>query len=169
MGALENLGIDLYSLIIYTVNFGIIVFFVSKFFNGPIIKMLQKREDLIKNNLSEAENLKDELVKQQKMISSEKEQMRQQMADEIRRLNLELDKKRKIAESEIELKRNEMMDEIRELTRNQKRTIEDEIKSDIALMVKKMVLHIVSNKISEEKLEESVTEAWDIYQKPKNK
>lgn len=163
MTAFESLGIDIYSLVVYTVNFGLIVIVVFHFLNKPIIKILEKRTSTIKNNLEEAEKLKDHLSRQQNEMIKERDKMRTQMTEEIRLLNVELDRKRSEAEKEIESQRVKMLEEIKEISINQKRALRDEIKSDLVSVIKNIVLNVTSISVTETDINKSMDDAWKEY------
>ncbi|OGJ51961.1 hypothetical protein A2335_01665 [Candidatus Peregrinibacteria bacterium RIFOXYB2_FULL_32_7] len=165
MESLSLLGIDFWSVFLYIFNFGLILFVVWKFFTNPIIETIDKRRNQIKNNIEEADKLKNELAKQKEMMEKEKEVIRLEMEDQMNELRKDLEKKRKDAEAEIEAQRNKMIEEVRRAIEEQKKSIKDDVKKDMIEMVQRMVLYIVSNKIPQDIVRSSVNEAWEIYKK----
>ena len=147
------------------INFGLILFVVWKFFTNPIIEMLEKRKNQIKNNIEEADELKNELAKQKTTMDNEKEELKASMELQMEALKSDLDKKRKEAEAEIDARRAKMMEEVKKAIDDQKAAIKDDIREEMLEMVKRMVLYIVSNKIPEDVVKSSVTEAWGAYNK----
>ncbi|KKP39666.1 MAG: ATP synthase subunit B, F-type H+-transporting ATPase subunit b [Candidatus Peregrinibacteria bacterium GW2011_GWF2_33_10] len=165
MEALNLLGIDPWSIFVYIINFGLILFVVWKFFTNPIIETLDKRKNQIENNISEADKLKHELMKQKERMNKEKEELKQSMESEMDALKKDLENKRKEAETDIEKKRNRMLEEVKKTIEEEKSSIKDSVKEEVLNMVKRMILHVVSNKISPEVIAGSVNEAWDMYKK----
>lgn len=163
MNPLANLGIDLPSLIIYVVNFGIIYFFIAKFLSGPIISMLEKRATKIKNNLDDIKVLKEEMEKNKLKMEEEQKKAEAEMDKKIISLNEELDKKLNASKKAIEKERNEMLENASKQIEKQKKEMTEELKADINDKIVKIVSHIISNKIPKEILETSVEEAWDKY------
>ena len=160
---LSGLGIDLRSLILYIVNFGVVVFFVGKYLTNPILNMLDKRTSNIKSNLFEAENLKLQLAKQKTEIEEEKEAMHARYQTELDEFKKKIAQKRKEAEMEITKERNKMIEQTQEELAKQKENLKDDIKREVKETVSKMVDYIVSNKIPEEVVAQSADEAWEKY------
>jgi F-type H+-transporting ATPase subunit b len=163
MEALSLLGIDPWSVLVYMVNFGLILFVVWKFFTNPIIATLDKRKNQIENNIKEADKLKNELSKQKEIMEKEKEELKQRMESEIVSLKKNLENKRKEAEAEIDLRRAKMLEEVKKTITEEKAAIKNDIKDEILEIVQKMVLYIVSNKMPKDIVSASVKEAWDTY------
>lgn len=62
---LETLGIDFQSILITAVGFLLLFVILKKFAFGPIIGVLQQRQDTIRGNFDEAESRRNEMVKLQ--------------------------------------------------------------------------------------------------------
>ena len=99
MQGFNSLGIDPTSLLIYLINFGILYLIISKLLSKPILDLILKRTETIKNNLSESERLKLEIQKEKEDFENQKKKMREEMNLEMRKFkdalevkNLELEK-----------------------------------------------------------------------------
>ncbi|PIR42346.1 hypothetical protein CO058_04175 [candidate division WWE3 bacterium CG_4_9_14_0_2_um_filter_35_11] len=160
MSALENLGIDLTSISLYIVNFGIIVFFMNKYLTGPLIEMLEKRRSTIENNLNEAEKLREEMSKQKIQIDSEKTISEKKLQEQEANLNDKLQKKASEVLKLAEEKSAEIISNANEVSEKKKKEILSETEKEIKSTVKNMVMYIVSNKLPEDIIVESVDEAW---------
>lgn|SRR3989344_311176 len=160
MNALGNIGIDLTSLVLYIVNFGIIVFFVGKYLTGPLVEMLEKRRTQIQTNITEAETLKNEMSKQKMLIDSEKEASEKRLSE--LESNLKNQNMKQVSEllKQAEEKSSEIISKANELAEKKKTEIMSDVQKDIKQTVKKMVTYIVSNKIPDDVISESVNEAW---------
>jgi F-type H+-transporting ATPase subunit b len=77
---LESLGIDWRFILISAIGFLILVFVLRKFAFGPILGMLQQRQDYIRGNLNEAEERRNEMVR----LQQDYEQRLAQIEDEAR-------------------------------------------------------------------------------------
>jgi F-type H+-transporting ATPase subunit b len=60
---MESLGIDLKLIIAQLINFGILLFFLTKFLYKPVTKMLEERENKIGQGLKDAEEAATKLAK----------------------------------------------------------------------------------------------------------
>ncbi len=64
---LDHLGIDWRELLAQTINFGIILFVLSKWAYGPVLAMLQQRRERIAEGMNNAEKIKAELARTEVM------------------------------------------------------------------------------------------------------
>lgn len=165
MESLARLGIDLNSLLLYAVNFGLIVLAVWYFFSKPILRILDERRNLIDGNIKEAEKLKAEMIKEREKMADEKKKFEEKLESEMKKLHAELADKRKSQDAELELKRAKMLEEVRAVIDEEKKNLQKGVKKEILALVQKMVLHIVANKVPADVVEMSVSEAWKSYNK----
>lgn len=163
MESLGRLGIDITSLLIYAVNFGLIVFVVGKFFTKPVIEMMEKRRKVIADNVGEAEKLKEELVKAREAMAKEKQEMQSKMDEEMKKMNQEIEQKRKDADAEIDAKKAKMIEDVKKVVNEEKASLKAGVQKEVLSLVEKMVLHIVHNKVPKDVIEESTQEAWKLY------
>ena len=163
MEALSRLGIDLWSILLYVVNMGVLVWLLAKYLFPKILHFLDERRNQIRQNLEEAEKLKDELSKQNKSMEDEKKLLQSTLQQELTDSRRAMEKKKKEAESEIDDKRSKMMEEIQSAIRDEKNNLIGNTQKDILSMVEKMVNYIVSNQIPVEVVKKSVNEAWGKY------
>ena len=163
MESLGRLGIDLRSLLLYAVNFGIVVFLVARYLTGPLLKALDERRNQIKKNLDEADELKTEMEKQRKMMESERNEMREKLQQELGETKKSLEEKRKAAEAEIDAKKAKMVEEVKGVIAGEKAGLVKSVEGDILKMVQRMITHIVSEDLPKETIEKSVTKAWEKF------
>lgn len=65
MGILDQLGIDFRFILLSFIGFALLVFILTRYAFGPILKTLQARQTTIVSNLDEAQSRRDEMVKLQ--------------------------------------------------------------------------------------------------------
>lgn len=165
MENLTRLGLDIWSITIYAANFGLLILIISYFFVTPLLNVMDKRRNTIKGNIKEAEKLKAELKKQKEQMDLEKEHLNQRMEEEMKNLQKSLDLKRKEAEEQIDMKKSKMLDEVKATIDSHKKALQKEVEAQTLELIQKIVLHIVSNKVSKDIVSESVEEAWKTYNK----
>jgi F0F1-type ATP synthase membrane subunit b/b' len=141
--------------------FGVIGYFVT----GPVLRILDKRRHTIKENLEKAESIKREFVAEQQKAAAEKEALKSEVANQLTHLKKELDIRRKEQEEALALKKAQMLEELRTLVEEEKGKILKKAEQQTLDLIAKVVLHIVSNKIPKEVIQESVSEAWKMYRK----
>ena len=165
MQGFNSLGIDLTSLLIYLVNFGILYLIISKLLSKPILDLILKRTETIKNNLSEAERLKQEIQKEKEEFENQKKKMREEMNLEMRKFKEALEQKNLHIEKEMNEKREKLMDEVRIEIKNKKSEIYSEMQDDILILVSKVVKNFIKEEVSESTIKNSVKEVWKDIQK----
>ncbi len=163
MESLARLGIDFWSLLLYSVNFGLVVLLVAKFLTKPILKVLDDRKGQIEKNVEEAEKLREEMARYQGQMERERHDMQAKLHEELTKSKKEIEERRKLAEVEIEAKRVKMLADVKVVIDSEKRNIIDNAQSEVLALMQKVILHIVSNKIPENLVKESVTESWMKY------
>lgn len=165
MESLGRLGIDFSSLLLYVVNFGVIVLLLAKFFTKPVLEMMEKRKKVIATNVYEAEELKQELIKQREMMMKEKEELKSQVEDEMKKMHQSIDQRRKDAEAEIDSRKTKMLEDVQKVVNEEKATLQASVQKEMMALVEKMVLHIVHNKVSKDVVAKSTEEAWKLYKR----
>lgn len=165
MEVLGKLGIDLNSVVLYLVNFGILFAVIAYFVTGPILKMLDERKKTIKDNLEQAERIKNEFMQEKKRAEQEKESMKISMEKELGTLKKEMDDKRRKMEETMELKKAKMLEEMRTVVEEEKGKIMKKAEQQTLDLIGKVIMHVVSNKIPQEVVKDSVNEAWKMYHK----
>lgn len=163
MEALSKLGIDFNSVLIYLLNFGVLFVVIAYFITGPILRLIDARKKKIHDNLEEAERIKKEFFEEKKKSDREKEALRLEMQKELQDLKKELDEKRRKEEEAMELKRAKMLEDVRTIVEEEKNSIMAKAEKETLKLMEKVIMHIVSNKIPEQVIRESVDESWKQF------
>src|SRR3990172_10463813 len=103
MDILSTIGIDLWGVLLYIVNYGIILFALAYFLFPKIRKAVKQRQETIQNNLESAEKLRKDLEKMMKKNEKEKDDLVKELQNE-----------RKSAQKELVEKKVEMLQEMEE-------------------------------------------------------
>lgn len=165
MDTLLKLGIDWQSIIFYLINFGLLFLLIGKYAVPALLKALDQRRATIENSIKEANLLKNEF--QEKIIQMEKDKDAEKIEfmaqlDNMRK-NMEMERKKAI--EEMEMARNKMMEAANSEINQRKTEILKEAEEKTLSVIKKIVLFIVQNKIPENVVSDSVSEAWKEYSK----
>lgn len=163
MESLARLGIDFWSLLLYAVNFGLVVWVVAKYLTKPVLKTLDERRSAIKKNIDEAEKLRQEMAKQSEKMEEEKAAMQAKLADELSKSRKEIEAKQKKAEAEIDAKKAKMLEEVQQVINAEKSNMISSAEKEVLKLMQKIVLNIVSNQIPEDVVKKSVDTAWSNY------
>jgi F-type H+-transporting ATPase subunit b len=160
MQGFNSLGIDLTSLLIYLVNFGILYLIISKLLSKPILDLILKRTETIKNNLSEAERLKLEIQKEKEDFENQKKKMREEMNLEMRKFKDALEVKNLELEKENQERREKMIADSRKEIQAKKDDIYSEMQDEILLVVSTVVKRLIKDEVSDSTIKQSVKEVW---------
>lgn len=163
MEALSNLGIDLWSILLYAVNMGILLFVIAKYVVPPLLRHLDERKNQIQTNLQEADHLKTEMQKQQERMHKEREEMSHKIQQELEETRKMLDAKKKEAEAEIELKKARMIEEVQAVMATEKANLIQGVQKEMLNTVQRMLAYIVSNEIPAETIKSSVEKSWEKF------
>lgn len=164
MEILEKIGINFQSIVIYLVNIGILVAVISYFMTGPLLKVLDQRRKKIKDNLREAELIKEEFSSERKKLQEQNEALKTEMERSLTLLKKEIEDRRRKEDEELALKKAKMLEEIRTLVEEEKKGILKAAEREALELIVKTILSIVTTKIPEETIRQSVEDAWRQYQ-----
>jgi F-type H+-transporting ATPase subunit b len=147
MEIIKNFGIEPVLLIAQIVNFLIIAFILKKLLYKPVLEVLKKRKDVIKEGLNQAEESKLAL---EKALEEEKKILKKAQ-DQARKILDDAKNQSSLAAMEIEEKSRAQSEKILEEGRKQ---IEEEVK----IAEKRLTQNI--NKLSMDILEKSLKETF---------
>lgn len=83
MGILQQLGIDLRLLVVTAAGFLVLVWFLRRFAFGPVLDMLQRRQDTIISDLDQAEARRKEMERLQQEYATRLAQIEDEARDRI--------------------------------------------------------------------------------------
>lgn len=160
MDVLSKLGIDWWQILLYLVNFGLIVFLLSKFLYKPLLNYLDKRRDLIKQNIEEAENLKKEFERELKEQEAETKKILDQMHEEVAQAKKEAELKAEELLNEAEEERKQIIAETKKQVDIMKERIHDEVEHEIIVRMEQTILDVLQNKVPKDIIKQSIKDTW---------
>lgn len=163
MEGLKNLGIDGWSVLIYLVNFGILLSVLTYFLYRPILDFLDKRRDEVAKRLGEAEKIKAEFEKKLQEMEAEKEKVQAKLQDEMQQMKKFIGEERAKLVKEMEQEREKMVTKTNAELAERREKLISSVEKDLLGLMKKVVLHIVTNEIPADVVENSVNKAWKQY------
>lgn len=160
MDVLSKLGIDWWQILLYLVNFGLIVFLLSKFLYKPLLTYLDKRRDIIKKNIEEAENLKKEFEHELKEQEAATKKILDQMHQEVVEAKKEAELRAEDLLKEAEKERKQIIAETKKQVEIMKEKIYDEVQQEIIVRMEQTVLDVLQNKVPKDVVQQSVKDSW---------
>ncbi len=165
MSILNGLGIDLWALLVYLVNFGIIVLVLSRFVYRPLLNFTNKRRDLIRQNISEAEELKKKFGEELRAKEEETKALLGVMHKEITTAKEHAQRRAEELITEAQKERSRLLIETEKEINTLKTDIYRQVESDIKVRIEKILLLILGTNIPPEVVKRSVEEAWSDVSK----
>jgi F-type H+-transporting ATPase subunit b len=165
MEGLANLGINTHSLLIYIVNFGILVIVLNKFLFKPVSEMITKRQHGIQTSLDEANLIQTEFQKKLNEIEAEKVMVEKKLNQELSDLRSFVETKRSEMLKEIEQQRSEMISKAQSEVDQMKLDAFESSKEDLNKFIKAALSKIVSENISEKAVNDSFDSSWNQFTK----
>jgi len=138
--------------------FTLLYLVISKFFIPKIKSSLDDRENKIKSDIDEANNLKELSEKKQKeynlVLENTKKEVQKILSENKNRLNIEIQNKKKIIEKEIEEETQKAQMEIKNLKKSSINNI-SKISEEIA---QKIIEEISGDKLNESSIKAAISE-----------
>ncbi len=165
MDKIANLGIDLWSILIYLANTGLILFILTYFLYKPLLAFIDQRRKQIADSLEQARVLSEEFENKMVETKAEKEKVEAELKEELVKLRKYVEEKRAELTAEMTQVRADMLTQAQaEIDEKKARLIKDAEKEIMDLM-KKIILDIVRNKVPEKVIQESIGDAWASYRR----
>lgn len=163
MEGFAKLGIDLWSIVIYMANTGLLLGVLFFLLYKPLLGFIDARRKQIATSLDEARLLKDELDKKSNEAASAQARFEEELKKERENLRAFAEEKRAQLEAEMNSARNEMLQKAEADIEARKNSMVQEVEADLLNLMKKIILDIVRNKVPEEVIQASIKDAWKQY------
>jgi len=162
---LTKLGIDAWSIVLYIINVGILFAAIYFLLVPVILKFLDERKNKIADSLNEANKLKEVFEKQLAEINAERDEQTRQAKAEMDAMKVMIEQRREELMREMESHKAKLLADAREVIDQKKNTIIKEAEEHTLDIIKKVVLYVVQNKVSEDVIKKSIEESWNEYKK----
>lgn len=161
MDALQRLGIDGWSLVLYLVNYGILFFVLGKFIYKPLTKAMDARSKSIRGNLEEAERLKIDFQTEMDRRTKENDEYIKSMQLELMHARTDAEDRAKTLISDAEKKREELITQAYSDVDSMKARIVSEVEQELLEKIEKIALAAMSgDAIPRKAVSDSVKHAW---------
>ncbi|MBM3256029.1 MAG: F0F1 ATP synthase subunit B [Candidatus Moranbacteria bacterium] len=149
MDILGKLGINGKILLAQVVNFFLLLYVLKRFLYGPLLRILQERENKIKRGLEDAEKAQKKFEEADKKIQVKMEKANQKIDLILAKAYKESKEYKEDSEREVREKIKEMKEEAQKYIENEKRKITEEVKKKIGPLVVAVAQKIITQRISE--------------------
>lgn len=165
MEGLANLGIDVWGLVLYLVNFGVLALVLTKFLYKPVLKVLDERSRQIKENLEEAERLKREFEEEMHRRVMKSDEVMKHMRLELEGTKRHADDRAKEVLQQAKQEREHLLVETKAHIDEMKERLVSDVKQELLTNMERIVVRVVREQSSKEDLRESIERAWEDIQK----
>lgn len=165
MEKLLTLGIDPFAMLVYMANTGLVLIILTKLLYKPVLRILDQRRDMVNKSMTEAENLREAFEKQVAEVEKQKKQTEMELKEEISKLHKFTEEKRIQLVAEMEAAKSAMIHKAQEEIETRKAGMMKEIEHDVKMLMGKVILDIVENKVPEKVIEESISSSWKNFSK----
>ncbi len=164
MDALQKLGIDGWSVVLYALNTFLLVAILTKLLYKPVLHFLDERRDTIRRNLSESEILR-------KTFQEEANKQKAAALEETKRLRLELAAMKSEAESQAKIlleeataRREAMLAEATAQAEQMRTNLIADTEQAIRDRIERIVLHVLQHHVPKETVRASIQSVWNDEQ-----
>lgn len=165
MDALAKLGIDGWGLLLYLVNFGVLLFLMKKYVYAPLVKMLDERRDRIKEDVEKASEMRVALKKERAEEVEERKQRLAELDERIQDAKSMAREEAKKLISEAETQRDAILAHASQTADATIAATIDKSQQEIIKRVQRIVTHVLEEGVPEKTVQESVQKSWDSIAK----
>ncbi|MBP6944722.1 ATP synthase F0 subunit B [Patescibacteria group bacterium] len=164
MDALQKLGIDGWSILLYLVNMGLLLALLTKFLYRPLLKVMDDRRETVRKNLQETELLKTKFAEESKRQAQETKDLLVKMQSEVAAAKAQAEVRAKELIAEADTRREQMLEEARRQVDETKKGVLKEVEKETQKRIEQTILHVLKNKIPADIVKSSVEAAWKDLQ-----
>jgi F-type H+-transporting ATPase subunit b len=160
MEALQALGINPWSVVLYLVNFGLLLAILTRYLYKPVLKLLDERRAIVSRDLDQAESLKLQLAEERKRSEEESRLMSAEAAREVAAAKADADQKSRALMAEAEAKREKMMTEAEAQIASAKAKMMTDAEQEMMQRIERVTMKVLAEKVPEKVVSQSVSDAW---------
>lgn len=160
MDAFSKLGIDGWGILLYLVNFGIVLFIMHRYLYGPLLAYLDERRATIKRNIEEAEKLRNSFEEEIRKQESEAERKMQEMNTRIAEAKKHAKETAKELIADADARREIMLTEAAKEAEAMKNDALNDAEKEALKRMETVIRHVLQNAVPEKIIQESVSQGW---------
>ena len=165
MDALANLGIDGWGLLLYAVNFGVLIWLMHRFAYKPLVRMMDERRELIRTNVQEAQALRSEWEEKAEVEEEARKKREQELDVRVTEAKSVARKEAKIMIEEAQKQREAILSQASRAAEQTMNTTIDRTEKEILDRVRRVVAHVLESDIPEDVVNASVERSWKALSK----
>lgn len=163
MASIANLGLDFNSITFYLVNFGVVFLIIYYFFSKPIQSILSNRQKTIKDNIDEAERMKQELTSLKEKYDKEREQMLIDLDYRIFKSTELIKQKNEDLSMELSRKKSELIKRANAEIDEMKKAALNELRNDITKFISDTISEYLSENTDSKTVSTSIEKSFTKF------
>lgn len=160
MGALDSLGINLWSVLLHFVNIFSLVIILTFVLYKPLLKFLNERKSKITDSIEEIENLKTEFDEKLTEMKTERETLVHNFQEQMEKGQKELAEQKALLISEMQITREKLLDETQNALQDQKDKLVENVQKEVLSAMQKIVLTVLKAQMNEGTINQSIEDQW---------
>ncbi|MDG1950642.1 MAG: ATP synthase F0 subunit B [bacterium] len=160
MEALQNLGIDGWGLVLYLVNFGVLLVVLQRYVFRPLLAFIDKRREEISTNVNAAETMRATLESERAKEVSTREAREAELETRVRSVKQVAREEAKKTLADAESQREAILSQARVAADQAIGGAMDEAQEQMLERIQTVVMHVLKEEVSEETVRESVKKSW---------
>jgi len=161
MEALQKLGIDGWALMLYFVNFGVVIFLMQRYLYGPLIKFIDERRATITRNIEEAEELRKSFEAEAKKQLANTDAKTAEMNERIAEAKKHAKDEAKALITDADARRSALLADAQEQADAMKDGILKDAEAETLKRIESVIKHILQNDVPANIIEDSVKKGWN--------
>ncbi|MFZ2682323.1 MAG: ATP synthase F0 subunit B [Patescibacteria group bacterium] len=160
MDVLAKIGIDWWGVLLYAINFGVLLLVLAKFLYKPLLKVVDERQKFIADNVSAAEQLRHDFEQEAVKQKAETAAQVARLEKEIAEAKLAANAKAEQLLADAEAHKAKLLQETAEQIEAMKQSVKHELEAEMLSTMKKVVVAVLSDHVPAEAVEASVRAVW---------
>lgn len=163
MDALAKVGIDLWSVLLYLVNTGLLVGILTYLLYKPVIKFLDTRRESIKSSLDEAEELKRVFEARTVEMQVAEKEMRETFEKELAQGRQYIAEMKATLATEMQAEKEKVMTQAMTDIAEEKARLFATVRSEVLETMGKVLVTVLGSRMPQDVVEKSIEEEWDRF------
>lgn len=163
MTALDNLGINLWSVLIHFVNIFSLVLILTFVLYKPLLKMMSERKRKIVTSIDEIEILKKEFDEKLMTMRQERESLHATYQEQMSKGQKEVEEQKAILLAEMQTTREKLLQETQHEMEMQKKEILQTVQKEVLTAMQKIVTTVIKSNMDTPTIAKSVQDQWEKH------
>lgn len=160
MDALQKLGIDGWGLLLYLVNFGVLLIVLQRFVFKPLLAFIDKRREEISSNVNAAASMRETLEAERAQEEQSRKTRELELEERMRSAKQVAREEAKKTLADAESQREAILMQAREAADQTIDGAMSEAQAQMLERIESVVSHVLQDAVSDKVVKDSVKKSW---------